>query len=256
VVDKGIAAKFPRVGTVEVAATRPMKRDLVMIERLELDGTVFTNVTAGVSELKEPWEGRAPLGSHIELSSSHEAIVGKGFLERSHAILHVGASTLYLRLDPPTAKQTNLLAKTLAVSGMTNVPLADVGPHVWGVTANFNGHAATLLLDTGTFATTIDSTAAEAWGITGKHTQIDSFGTDNRKSTGMITRIELLEICGCRLVNYPVEVGDLSPWGIGTKAERAKPVAGLMGNDVLARANALFDCHNGGLWVVPKTVKE
>jgi len=254
VVDKGIAGKLPRVGETEIAGAQRIKRDVALIEKLEFGGAVFTNVAASVAELRDPWEGRVPTGTHIAQRSSCEAILGNDFLERSHSILHVGAHMLYLRVDAPTATQTNLLAKTLAVSGMTRVALCDIGSQCWAVRAKVNGNTTTMLLDTGAFATGIDSTSAKRWGITGKHTQIATYGTDNRKSTGMVSKVDLLEVCECRLVNYPVAVGDLSQWGIGAKSSSVYQIEGLVANDVLARANAVFDCGTGNLWVVPRTI--
>jgi hypothetical protein len=58
------------------------------------------------------------------------------------------------------------------------------------------------------------------------------------------------------LVNYPVGVGDLSPWGIGPASPPDNPIDGLVGNDVLARANAILDCGSGRLWVIPRTITE
>jgi hypothetical protein len=34
------------------------------------------------------------------------------------------------------------------------------------------------------------------------------------------------------------------------------PIDGLLGNDVLSRANAILDCGSGRLWVIPKTISE
>lgn len=256
VVDKGVAGKFPRVGDPEIAGTAGIKRDVALIEKLEFGGVVFTNVAATVGELREPWEGRVPTGSNIAQRSSHDTILGKDFLERSHSVLHIGARMLYLRANAPSAAQTNLLAKTLAASGMTLVPFREVGWDGWVVSAKFNGHAATLLVDTGAFATGIDSTSAKPWGITGQHTKTGTFGINNRKGSSMITRVELLEVCECRLVKYPVGVSDLSQWGIGASSGLDQPIDGLLGNDVLSRANAILDCGSGRLWVIPKTISE
>lgn len=227
-----------------------------MIEKLEVEGLLLTNVAATVGELREPWEGRVPTGSNIAQRSSRDTILGKDFLERAHAVLHIGGRTLYLRVEAPTAAQTNLLAKTLAASGMTAVPLRDIGHEGWAVRAKFNNHAATLLLDTGAFATRVDSTSAKLWGITGQHTKIKTFGSEGRTGSTMIARVELLEVCGCRLAHYPVGVGDLSLWGIGASSGSTDPIDGLLGNDILARANAVFDCGSGRLWVVTKTITE
>lgn len=255
-VDKGIAGKLPRANSSETGSAQTTNWEQVVIGKLELGDTLFTNITAAVMELRAPWEGRVPTGTHMALRSSHEMLLGKNFLERSHAILQVGMRTLYLRATPPVSSQTNLLAKTLVASGMTLAPLQDFGPNCWAVGAKVNGHSMTMLLDTGAFATAVDSASAKRWGVTGQHTGTSTFGVDNRRGNVMVSKVASLEVCGSRLENYPIGVSDLSHWGLGRNGGPDEQIEGMIANDVLARANAIFDCYSGHLWVVPKTISE
>jgi predicted aspartyl protease len=259
VVDKATARKLPRwkdpgTGASTNQAPDSERTELVLVKEIEVGGLSFNDVVCGVAEFSDPNAGYVPTGSHIAIKRTIDAILGKEWLERTHALLHISGRTLYLRTNAPTAEQARLLARTLTASGMTNAPLRDIGPAAWGVRIRMNGNPTTLILDTGTFATQVDADSAKAWGIEGEHTQIQTYGVNHDlRSEIRITTVDVMELGACRFEKFPIGVGSLRVWNLGARSTSPLQIDGVLGNDALNRANAIFDCSAGALWVVPGT---
>lgn len=255
-VDDNIAGSLPRSGEVTLMGAKELKRDLVNIGVLEFGGLFFSNLTVAVIEMKEPGQGRVRTGTRLTLGSQRDVILGGDMLRRAHVILNLGDRSLHVRADPPTSAQTNLLARTLAASGMINSPVRDVNSREWIVQGKVNGHSIAVLIDTGAEATKLDASSAQRCEVTGERQKIFSAGVENIKSKGVVSKVRQLELFECRFLNFPVGVSDLRPWGLGPDCGRADCIEGLVAFDVLGRAGALFDCYAGRAWVIPTTVHE
>ncbi len=257
ILDGAKAAKLKRVNKVDggggAHGSKLGARDVVVIPRMDLAGTVISNQSAQVMDLHMDREVR--IGSLIPqngLLDRKDLLLGLDFLVDTHAFLDCAGATLFLRAEEPAEQLARSMEESFRQSGYISVPL-QVGGHLV-VRGSVNGKAANFILDTGTAASDLDINQLDKFRLAPNETILESKDIGGRTSDKSYARLASLKLGDYEQKNVVVGTSDLT--GLRSPSQGDEPpLLGLIGADLLWRARALIDCEGGKLYVKPGSGK-
>jgi hypothetical protein len=110
----------------------------------------------------------------------------------------------------------------------------------------------TFLLDTGSFITTLDAKCAGPLSLSPEETPLRGVGVKGFSSPVRMARSARLGLGPRTFRDFPIGIAELHPW-LKPDDTNAPVVHGLMGPDLLARANAIIDFHGHRMFVTAES---
>jgi predicted aspartyl protease len=224
---------------------------VVAIDCIDLNGTVISNQLMRVLNLHIDRQVRT--GSYIPSSGpfrDNDVLLGLDFLTDTHAFLDCcGMPTLYVRGSAPPQQLAETMDASFKQSGFICVPLRASHGKLF-VTASVNDKEADFILDTGAGATDLDSHQLENFHmdpreVLGRSSDIGGHRTELRYAT-----IRSLRMGAYEHKNFHVGTDDLGLLKRKTEKDRP-PLLGLLGPDLLGKAQGLIDCSGAKLYLKP-----
>jgi predicted aspartyl protease len=117
------------------------------------------------------------------------------------------------------------------------------------IKAEINGIKGDFILDTGASNSCVDFSGVTVFGLTAGHSKTKAAGAG---ATGMFTQIarsNKLKIGSWKDNDFNVVIFDLSHVNQALIEHKAKPVAGIIGADVLMNGKAIIDYYNHCLYL-------
>lgn len=219
----------------------------VAIDRLQLGALWFTNVTAHALKLHP--DKNAPTGSRIRsrADSESDALLGIDFLHLHHALIDCRTKVVYFRAESAEESIRKSVDASLRGSGYSVVDI-ELPRGIRQVSGKINGKPVNFMLDTGTFSSCIDINHVANLGIDNSQFDYRAGGIGEGSSTVGVAKLKSLEIGGYRTGNIRFAVMDLSYVNEG-ETDESLIIHGLLGPEVLDRAEAIIDCDNWKLYL-------
>ncbi|SCY27303.1 retropepsin-like aspartic protease [Flavobacterium caeni] len=117
------------------------------------------------------------------------------------------------------------------------------------IKAKINGISGDFILDTGASNSCVDFSGVSVFGLTAGHSKTKAAGAG---ATGMFTQLarnNRLQIGTWKNSDFHVVIFDLSHVNQALIEHKAKPVAGIIGADVLMAGKAIIDYYNHCLYL-------
>lgn len=117
------------------------------------------------------------------------------------------------------------------------------------IKAEINGVKGDFILDTGASNSCVDFSGVTVFGLAAGHSKTKAAGAG---ATGMFTQIarsNQLKIGSWKDIDFHVVIFDLSHVNQALVEHKAKPVAGIIGADVLMGGQAIIDYYNHCLYL-------
>lgn len=117
------------------------------------------------------------------------------------------------------------------------------------IKAEINGIKGDFILDTGASNSCVDFSGVTVFGLTAGHSKTKAAGAG---ATGMFTQLarsNKLKIGSWKNLDFHVVIFDLSHVNQALIEHKAKPVAGIIGADVLMQGQAIIDYFNHCLYL-------
>lgn len=117
------------------------------------------------------------------------------------------------------------------------------------IKAQINDVKGDFILDTGASNSCVDFSGVTVFGLTAGHSKTKAAGAG---ATGMFTQIarhNRIKIGSWKNDNFHVVIFDLSHVNQALVEHKAKPVAGIIGADVLMNGKAIIDYYNHCLYL-------
>ncbi len=117
------------------------------------------------------------------------------------------------------------------------------------ISATINGVKGDFILDTGASSSCVDFSGVSVFNLTAGHSKTRAAGAG---ATGMFTQLarsNKLKIGSWKNDDFHVVIFDLSHVNQALVEHKAKPVAGIIGADVLMAGKAIIDYYNHCLYL-------
>lgn len=264
-VDVREAGKFKSLGKSEVTRWMAHSRvtntvETVLLDRMELSGTVISNQPAMVRDLHKGREIKT--GSMIPVSSQTETedvILGMSFLEPTHAVLDCVTPALYLRGEQPTKELVTNMQTSFEMGGFVRADMLKTATGPLVLMAEVNGQNALFIVDTGAQFTLCDEDELAQFGLTDREKLGRTSDLVEKHEDLRHTTFKSLKLGKVELKDLPVGVSRRMPY-IEELSRRSKlagkpPVLGLLGPEVLCRSGALIDCSTGTTYLQAAAAK-
>ena len=218
---------------------------------MDLGGTIISNQLMGVLNLHR--DRTVCTGSYIPrtgLFNQKDVLLGLDFLVDTHAFVDCsGVPTIYLRDSPASQQLAESMDASFKQSGFDCVPLRAT-PGKLFVKVWINDKEADFILDTGAGSTDLDLSQLEKFQIGAREVigTVRDVGA-NRAELRYAT-IRSLKIGAYQQQNFNAAVDEL-------QFLKPKPgqvpsvILGLLGPDLLGKAQALIDCSRAKLYLKP-----
>jgi len=232
-----------------LGATSNINHLVVLIDKLKLGKVEFKMQPAVSNTLEMDF-----------VSTRYRCLIGLDFLTRNFCILDCPGRRLYIRGGKPSDEISNAFAKSLLLSGLTNVPMRWDGYGHLLVDAQINGQPVPLLVDTGCGISVLDQAEMNRLGLRpvtrekiGSYIPDDDF---NAKVSGVgkigghklhFTKVDMLQIGETQWKGLYMGTTDLSAWKIMDKQGK-KRLHGALGPGTLAPEGVVIDFATRKLW--------
>ncbi len=228
----GLQVQDPNLGVLNDTS-------IVLADDLELGSVRFTNQPAKVLAISPTW------------GSFADGLLGCDFFMRHFCLIDCADLRLYARADELQPAAREALEQSLRQSGYHEAQLQATAGLVLTCDARVNEQAMSLLIDTGsTFSVLNSESAIKAHLVVAE--------TDSRiRGIGKIGDAQVLggrpasfQVGGAEMPLHGLYLGmaDMSGWKIGEKGTGLESVDGTLGADLLAADEALIDFRGRKLW--------
>jgi predicted aspartyl protease len=166
-----------------------------------------------------------------------DGLLGADILFPLRAVLDCQRQLLILNLDPDSDKPTPGMDYT----GFTSVPIHVSAGYNLYVDGAVNGTPAQLLVDTGAFATLLHRPFVKQMNIPLQNTRFRSAGINMGGTNVQVARIRRLSVGSINFDGHRVGVIDLGALISTESLETKRPVAGLLGGELLQLHHGIID---------------
>lgn len=184
--------------------------------------------------------------------TSYDVVLGCDFLRRHQAILDCVGRRLYLRnaaLPPP---QQDELHRRLEQAGWRQVNLTLRTPWALTCTAQVNGNAVDLLVDSGATWSCLDAAVAKSFQLRPLPTLHRMTGPAAKGQRSFaVADLKSWQLDDGRMPETSVAVLSLKEWGLGPEGNLFGTVGGILGGAELQKLHAVIDCGAQKLWLRP-----
>jgi len=166
-----------------------------------------------------------------------DGILGADILFPTRAVLDCRRRLLILNLEP----QLEAITPGVDYRGMSSVPIHVSDGYNLYVDGAINGAPALLMVDTGAFATLLHRSFVKRMKIPLRDTPFRSAAVNLNMRDVQIARIRRLSVGSVDIVGHNVGVIDLGGLIHGGLLAGKRPVAGLLGSELLQRHHGIID---------------
>jgi predicted aspartyl protease len=166
-----------------------------------------------------------------------DGILGADILFPTRAVLDCQRRLLILNLEP----QSETLTPGVDYRGLRSVPIHVSEGYNLYVDGAINGAPALLMVDTGAFATLLHRSFVKRMKIPLRDTPFRSAAVNLKMRDVQIARIRRLSVGSVEIVGHNVGVIDLGGLIHGGLLAGKRPVAGLLGSELLQRHHGIID---------------
>jgi predicted aspartyl protease len=166
-----------------------------------------------------------------------DGLLGADILFPMRAVLDCKRQLLILNLDPDSEKP----APGVDYTGFTSVPIHVSEGYNLYVDGAINGKPAQLLVDTGAFATLLHRPFIKQMNIPLYNTRFRSAGVNTGGTNVQVARIRRLSVGSVHIDGRSVGVIDLGELISTDSLEVKRPVAGLLGSELLQLHHGIID---------------
>jgi predicted aspartyl protease len=166
-----------------------------------------------------------------------DGILGADILFPTRAVLDCQRQLLILNMEPQSQETT----PGMDYSGFHSVPIHVSDGYNLYVDGTINGAPAQLMVDTGAFATLLHRPFLKRMKIRLYDTPFSSAAVNLNQRGVQIARIRRLSVGSFSIVGHDVGVIDLAGLIHGGLLEGRRPVAGLLGGELLQRHHGIID---------------
>lgn len=162
-----------------------------------------------------------------------DGVLGSDDMRRTGAVLDCGEPALYFAPHESRAETRSKLAAVLEGDGFTKVPMRLGSDHRLEVSCSIDGIPSTIIVDTGSLITCVDSSMAIRAGFTMKQTKTVVLGSGGASAPLRIGRVKQFAIGDFKIRNADIAFVDL--------AKTDFPSAYILGIGELVSNNAIID---------------
>ena len=166
-----------------------------------------------------------------------DGILGADILFPTRAVLDCQRRLLILNLEP----QSETLTPGVDYRGLRSVPIHVSEGYNLYVDGAINGAPARLMVDTGAFATLLHRLFVRSMKIPLRDTPFTSAAVNLKLRDVQIARIRRLSVGSVDIIGHNVGVMDLGGLIHGGLLAGDRPVAGLLGSELLQRHHGIID---------------
>jgi predicted aspartyl protease len=166
-----------------------------------------------------------------------DGILGADILFPTRAVLDCQRRLLILNLEP----QSETLTPGVDYRGLRSVPIHVSEGYNLYVDGAINGAPARLMVDTGAFTTLLHRSFVRSMKIPLRDTPFTSAAVNLKLHDVQIARIRRLSVGSVDIVGHNVGVVDLGELIHGGLLAGKRPVAGLLGSELLQRHHGIID---------------
>ncbi len=166
-----------------------------------------------------------------------DGILGADVLFPTRAVLDCQRRLLILNLEP----QSRTLTPGVDYRGLRSVPIHVSEGYNLYVDGAINGAPALLMVDTGAFATLLHRSFVKRMKIPLRDSPFSSAAVNLKLRDVQIARIRRLSVGSIDIVGHNVGVMDLAGLIHGGLLAGKRPVAGLLGSELLQRHHGIID---------------
>ena len=166
-----------------------------------------------------------------------DGILGADILFPTRAVLDCQRQLLILNLEPDSERA----APGVDYSGFRSVPIHVSDGYNLYVDGAINGTPAQLMIDTGAFATLLHRPFVKRMKIPLHDTPFSSAAVNLRESDVQVARIRRLSVGSIEIVGHNVGVIDLAGLIHHGMLDGKRPVAGLLGGELLQHYHGIVD---------------
>lgn len=181
--------------------------------------------------------GSSSRAGRIRAEQEIDGLLGADILFPMRAVLDCKRQLLILNLDPDSAKP----APGIDYTGFTSIPIHVSPGYNLYVDGAVNGTPAQLLVDTGAFATLLHRPFVNRMKIPLRNTRFRSAGVNMSGTTVQVARIRRLSVGSIHFDGHRVGVIDLGVLINAESLETTRPVAGLLGGEILQMHHGIID---------------
>jgi predicted aspartyl protease len=166
-----------------------------------------------------------------------DGLLGADILFPLRAVLDCQRQLLILNLDPDSEEP----APGVDYTGFTSVPIHVSSGHNLYVDGAVNGTPAQLMVDTGAFVTLLHRPFVKQMNIPLHNTRLRSAGVNMSGAKVQVAQIRRLSIGSINVEGHRVGVVDLGALISTESLEAKRPVAGLLGGELLQAHHGIID---------------
>jgi hypothetical protein len=174
-----------------------------------------------------------------------DGILGTDILSPLKAVLDYDRMLLVLKIDPRASGRT----PGFDFHGYRRVRMRESNGYNLYVDGSFNGTKARLMVDTGAFPTLLHSQFVLRMKIPLRKTRFTSAGINLVPRRVQVATITRFSIGSMDMQSHPVGVINLEPLIQGGLLNASRPVAGLLGSEMLQRYHAIIDFGTNSLYL-------
>lgn len=214
--------------------------EIGMARNLQANGVRFGSGPVALFDLSRITSGELSTKSKV---ASLDGIFGADILLQHRAVISCAHPRLYLpEIDSPD------LGPLLTARGYEAVPLGGDAGHLT-VPCTINRTRYRLIVDTGAFATLLDTRLLKKQGIKSSELPFKTRNLHGDAATLHVARIKSLKIGNVDLRNRKIGSTDLARFA-GTHDDNGEaPIGGLLGNELLTQCRAYIDLNHGKLYL-------
>ena len=174
-----------------------------------------------------------------------DGILGTDILSPLKAVIDYDRMLLVLKIDPRVSGRT----PGFNFHGYRRVRMRESNGYNLYVDGSVNGTKARLMVDTGAFPTLLHSQFVLRMKIPLRKTRFTSAGINLVPSRVQVATITRFSIGSMDMQSHPVGVINLEPLIQGGLLNASRPVAGLLGSEMLQRYHAIIDFGTNSLYL-------
>jgi hypothetical protein len=225
----------------------PISSTLKLPPKLMVNGTLNTvgiakSLRIGALNLVDEPMVAVDLGpgcraTRLQGTQEIDGILGADILFPTRAVLDCQHRLLILNLEP----ESETITPGVDYRGLRSMPIHVSEDYNLYVDGAINGIPARLMVDTGAFATLLHRSFVERMKIPLRDTPFSSAAVNLKLRDVQIARIRRLSVGSVDIVGHNVGVIDLGGLIHGGLLASKRPVAGLLGSELLQRHHGIID---------------
>jgi hypothetical protein len=180
----------------------------------------------------------------VRLRIGANGFLSAGFLRTCSAVIDLHNLRLYLR--PPGTGHRAILGAALHAAGLAEIPFTITGNALGVVSAEINGAAGAMIIDTGKTLSGVDARFASKMNVAGYSSRVGTID-----AAGALTKTELAKIQSFKIGGVNLRAPDVRLEHFPLYTQTSGKLIGFLGIDILGPNGAIIDFGNLKLYCYP-----